>query len=816
MPYIDVILPLRLRDRYTYTVPEEFANEIEIGKRVIVQFGNRKIYTALIYSIHNNKPKDYETKDIFSVLDDKPIVNKTQIKLWEWIAKYYICSLGEVFKAALPSGLKLESKSKIIFNPNFDDYSLLTEKENSIFRFVEDKKTTTIEDVNKFTKQKNSYNILKRLYEKNALTIDERLNDNYKPKFETYIKVSELITSEDELNRTLNKLKKAPKQYEVLLKLIELSGIYTDNLEDISKSELVKKSNISGSIVNALIKKGILENYELEISRLKNINTQTVSSFNLSENQQNAYNQINDTFTEKDVVLLHGVTSSGKTEIYVKLIEDAISQGKQVLYLLPEIALTTQIIERLRRVFGDKIGVYHSKFNDSERVEIWNKILNKDYQIILGVRSSIFLPYSNLGLIIVDEEHEATYKQQNPAPRYNARDTSIVLSKFYNAKVLLGTATPAVETYFNVLTEKYGLVELFQRYQDIKLPEIVIVDTKKAYKKKQMISLLSPTLYDEIKYSLDNNEQVILFQNRRGYSPYLQCKSCAWIPKCEYCDVSLTYHKFSNNLVCHYCGYTSSLKNRCDECKSTEIQTIGMGTEKIEDEISIIFPDAIIQRMDFDSTRKKDAYAKIITKFENKEVDILIGTQMVSKGLDFDNVSLVGILNADNLLNFPDFRAHERSYQLMTQVSGRAGRKNKQGKVIIQTSTPDHYILDLVKNNNSKKLYELQFNERKQFRYPPFFKILTITLKHKNRLTLNKNSLDLAIALRNVFGVRVLGPEPPAVSKISNFHINIILIKIEKESSFEKAKRIINEKIAYLSSNTNLSSVMINFDVDPL
>jgi primosomal protein N' (replication factor Y) len=819
--FADVILPLPLKQFFTYSIPDSLSQDIEIGKRVIVQFGSRKIYTAIVHSIHNEAPTEYQTKDITSVLDSSPIVNQKQLQLWQWIADYYMCSIGEVFKAALPSGLKLESETKVIYNPESIDEKRFNPTETLILDYLASKNIASINEISAALNRKDALPVIKSLLDKKAVILEEKLRENYKPKKEKCIKLSNSIKTEEKLNEVFEDLKNAKKQVHVLMSYIKLSGDFLNKKTvEVKKQELIEESKASSTIVKSLIDKNILTEYEKTVSRLDDSETEQSEIKTLSEAQQKAHDEIKNQLAKKDVVLLQGVTSSGKTEIYIHLIKEQIDKGKQVLYLLPEIALTTQIINRLISVFGNSVGIYHSKFSDSERVEVYKNIIEtKDknkYDIILGVRSSLFLPFSNLGLIIVDEEHENTYKQYDPAPRYNARDCSVVLAQMHDAKVLLGTATPSVESYFNAETEKYGLVQLTSRYQNIQLPEIHLIDVLRARKKKEMKSLFSPALLDSIKDSLAINEQVILFQNRRGFAPYLECDMCGWIPYCTNCDVSLTYHRHKNELVCHYCGYAIRSPKTCKACGNTNIQTRGFGTEKIEDEIRIFFPEAKVARMDLDSTRKKNAYQNIIGDFEDGKIDILIGTQMVSKGLDFDNVSLVGILNADNMLNYPDFRAFERSYQLMAQVSGRAGRKNKQGKVIIQTSNPAHPILQFVLDNKFEEMYKAQLFERKNFKYPPFYKLIKISVRHKKQDIAHKASHQLAVSLRKIFGKRILGPEPPVISRVQNNFIQNVILKIERERSYQKAKQLLDEQITNLVTQDNFKSVHISIDVDPV
>ena len=817
--FADVILPIPIPKLFTYHIPQNLTDEIKPGKRIVVQFGQKKIYSALVKNIHSNKPSLYKTKDIISVLDNEPIINNIQFLFWQWISEYYMCSLGEVYKAALPSGLKLESETKILPNINFSDFSNFSENEELIFNALESKNVLTIKETNLLTERKNSLPIIKSLLDKKAIFVEEKLKDTYKPKIEKYVSLKSEITNE-ELNNIFDKLSKAQKQLELLMAYIKLSNFFQPNATtEIKKSDLLKIPNASQQAYTSLIKKNIFTEHKKEISRILNTNKVISEKNILNTYQQKALKEIKENFETKDVVLLHGVTSSGKTEIYIHLINETIKAGKQILYLLPEIALTTQIISRLKNVFGEKIGVYHSKFNDFERVEIWNNILDKNnenkYDIVLGVRSSIFLPFSNLGLIIVDEEHENTYKQFDPAPRYNARDAAIVLAKLHNAKTLLGTATPSIETFYNTKNDKFALVELKHRYKNIEMPEIIVADIHRATLKKQMKSIFTPTLLENIQLALDKNKQIILFQNRRGFSPYLQCATCGWIPRCKNCDVSLTYHKHSNSLVCHYCGYTTKVNQTCEACGSSTMQTKGFGTEKIEEEISIFFPDAKVARMDLDSTRSKNAYQKIIQNFENHNIDILIGTQMISKGLDFDDVEVVGILNADSMLYYPDFRAYERSYQLMSQVSGRAGRKNKRGKVIIQTTKPDHKIIKNVIDNDYIGMFNSELIDRKQFRYPPFTRIIKITLKHKNIETLNRASQKFADELKQTFGNRIVGPQSPIINKIQLFYLKTILIKIEKTKSIAKTKQIISKSAIKINTIDNYKNLHIIIDVDP-
>lgn len=817
--FAEVILPLALPKSYTYSIPSNLAGDVKVGMRVIVSFGKKKLYAAIIYKLHQQAPDKYQTKDIIQLIDDEPIVLQSQIKFWEWIADYYQCTLGEVMKAALPSALKMESDT-YIGKAEFEDIDL-TDNEQIILHLLDGKKKTTIQDILSKVDFKNPMGVIKSLISKHALTIGEEIENEYQPKTELIISLAEQFRSNEALSSILDNMKRSPAQQKLIMGLLSLAENQSEVLNaKIPKKKILEKVDVSPSVLGTLIQKGILIQEEQTVSRLDTYDIDTYKPAILNEPQQAAINKIQEEFNNKNVVLLHGVTSSGKTEIYIHLINETIKSGKQVLYLLPEIALTTQIITRLRKIFGNKVGVYHSKFSDSQRVEVYNGVLANssslsNFEIILGVRSSVFLPYNNIGLIIVDEEHENTYKQYNPAPRYNARDSAIVLASIHNAKVLLGTATPSIETYFNARTGKYGLVEITERYRGIELPEIKVVDVKDARKRKQMKSHFSDTLLNEISNALANNEQVILFQNRRGFAPFIECGECAWVPHCEHCDVTLTYHKSTNQLVCHYCGYSYQQPHECLACGSSNLQTKGFGTEKVEDELGIFFPDAVIERIDLDSTRSRSAYERIIGEFESGHINILIGTQMITKGLDFDKVSLVGILNADNMLNFPDFRAFERSYQLMSQVSGRAGRKGRRGLVIVQTSQADHPVIHQIIKNDYLEHYATQIDERKKFHYPPFYRLISISLKHKDRILLNQASEFMAKGLRHNLGENILGPEPPLIGRVQGLFIMNILVKIGREQPISRIKELINYYINGLKQNKDFYALVISIDVDP-
>lgn len=816
--YVDVILPLPLPSTFTYSLSEGVADEIQPGCRVVVPFGRKKFYTAIVCHVHDNAPFDYEVKEVTAVLDPSPILLPNQFTFWKWLADYYLCTQGDVYKAALPSGMKLESETVVVYNPDFEANERLKDKEQQILDILYNETELSVSRLEKDSKIKNILNVIKSLLDREAIFIKEELRRTYKPKTEARVRLVEAVNSQERLKEIFDELHRAPKQLGLLMKYIELSGYMgTKTLKEVAKSELLQRSGSSPAAFNGLVDKGIFHVYHHEIGRLNRKETNVVELNSLNEFQRQAYDQIIARFQEKDVCLLHGVTSSGKTEVYIHLIAEAIRQGKQVLYLLPEIALTTQITERLKRVFGSRLGIYHSKFPDAERVEIWQKQLSdKGYDIILGVRSSIFLPFKNLGLIIIDEEHENTYKQQDPAPRYHARSAAIVLASLYGAKTLLGTATPSIETYHNATTGKYGFVELKERYKEIQLPEIVPVDIKELTRKKRMTGQFSPLLLGEIRLALENKEQVILFQNRRGFAPMIECRTCGWVPKCKNCDVSLTYHKKINQLTCHYCGYTIPLPRSCPACEGVEMLNRGFGTEKIEDDIKLIFPEARIARMDLDTTRTRTAYEKIIADFEQAKTDILIGTQMVSKGLDFDHVSVVGILNADTMMNYPDFRAYERAYQLMAQVAGRAGRKNKRGKVILQTKSINEPIIGQVIANNYDEMVFNQLAERQMFHYPPYYRLVYVYLKNKNEALLEQMARVMADKLRAVFGNRVWGPADPPVARVQLLYIKKIIVKIEVNAPMNRARELLRQVQREMLMEERFKSLIIYYDVDPM
>lgn len=813
--FVEVILPLAIAKNYTYRVPFQLNSAVAIGKRVVVQFGKSKMYTAIVASIGNRPPDKYEAKYILDILDDRPVVSERQLQFWQWLSDYYLCYMGEVMNAALPSALKLASETKITLNKELPiDKPSLHDKEYLIVEALEMQPELTVGDIAKLLGQKTVMPILKLMFEKNIINILEEVSERYKPRKKTFITLNPIYHDQDNLRELFPILeKRAPKQADALLAYIKLAR----HQKTISKNELIEESGAGDASIKSLIEKEVFIAEERNVSRLYFDEDEFSDNFQLSDSQQQAFAGIKNQFNESEVILLHGVTSSGKTQLYIRLIEEVINSGKQVLYLLPEIALTTHIIERLRQYFGSNIGVYHSRFNDNERVEVWQKVLNHEYKVVLGARSSVFLPFADLGLIIVDEEHETSYKQFDPAPRYNARDAAIYLGNIYRAKVLLGSATPSFESYYNARTQKYGLVELTERFGGVELPKIEVVSIVEELKKKTMQSHFTSVLMEDIQTALANKEQVILFQNRRGYAPILMCRVCAYTPKCINCDVSLTYHKSSGKLHCHYCGYKEDTPSICPACGSTHLEYKGFGTEKVEDELSVLLPEVRIARMDLDTTRSRNSLQNILNDLEEKKIDVLVGTQMVAKGLDFSDVTVIGIINADSLLKYPDYRANERSFQMLTQVSGRAGRRGKQGKVVIQTYDPNHRVIKQVIENDYKNLYLTEMEERKSFKYPPFYRIINLDIKHKNPDILYNQAEYLANELRKSFGDRVVGPESPLVSRIRNYYIKSIMLKFERDGvSINRAKAIVRDTITQFNTTKLSKGSIVQADVDPI
>jgi len=814
MHFVEVILPLSLAKTFTYSVSEAEYHYLKIGMRLAVPFGKSKIYTALVIEIHQNKPNLYEAKEIHQILDAKPIVTQIQIAHWKWIASYYMCAIGDVYRGAMPSALLLESETVISQKTDLAvDTGLLSDDEFLVYEALQQQSSLKVGDIMAILNKKNIFPVIQKLIDRNIVVLQEEVQETYKPKLVRYVRLHAKYESNEGLSELLETLKSANKQKEIVLNYFQLSAV---EKKPITVKKLIEAANSSSTIIKALIEKEIFEDYFLQEDRVNFTGKIREDQLQLSLAQQKAFEEIKASFTQKEVCLLHGVTSSGKTEIYIKLIEEYLETGKQILYLLPEIALTTQLVGRLRTYFGNKVAVFHSKYNNNERIEVWNQVLinSEKAQVVIGARSSLFLPFYNLGFIIVDEEHESTFKQVDPAPRYHARDSAIVLAHSHKAKVLLGSATPSIETYFNAKSDKFGLVEISERFGNVMMPRIELVDLKDKYFRKKMTGHFSDVLIEEINIALSLGEQVILFQNRRGYSPVIECITCGHVPQCQQCDVSLTYHKHKNQLRCHYCGYTTAKPTHCHSCSSVDLTTKGFGTEQIEQELVAIFPHSKIGRMDQDTTRGKFGFEKIIDSFKNREMDILVGTQMLAKGLDFDNVSLVGIMNADNMLYHPDFRAFERSFQMMTQVAGRAGRSEKQGKVVIQTYNPTHNTIQQVTNNDYLGMYKEQLYDRQIYKYPPYFRIIKLTLKQRDFDKLKEGSMWLYQVMSQNLNMPVLGPEEPAISRIRNEYIRTIIIKIPQNTSIVNTKKIIQKMLNSFEAVAQYRAIKVTANVD--
>lgn len=820
--FADVILPLPLEGTFTYSLPKSFANLVQVGCRIIVPFGTSKFYSVIVVKLHDEVPS-YTTKEAIELLDSSPIVTDRQLKLWEWIADYYLCTIGDVYKAALPSGLKLESESCVMYNEEFIADSTLSPSEERIIQALEEDMVQTLSALQRKTGIKNILPVIKRLLEKDAVRIKEEVKRTYKPRLATYVRLTASFFDESLLNETLTQLKRSAKQVDLLMKYASLSGVSAalalqnyQLLKEITKQELLESASCTPSVLKAICQKGILEQYQKPIGRLvqQYLPTELVMH-PLSEEQERAKKEIKEAWKQQDVCLLHGVTSSGKTEVYIHLIKEMIEEGKQVLFMLPEIVLTAQLTERLKRVFGDRLGVYHSRYPDAERVEVYKKMLSEHpYDIIVGVRSSVFLPFRNLGLIIIDEEHETSFKQQDPAPRYQARNVALVLAKKANAKTLLGSATPSLESYHNAITGKYGLALLQKRFGNVLLPQIEVVNMREMAKKRMMNGPFTPQLLERIREALLLNKQVILFHNRRGYAPMMECKTCGWVPRCQKCDVSLTLHRNMRLLTCHYCGATYPIPPKCPNCEEQNLMGKGYGTERIEDCLQEIFPAARIARMDLDTTRSRMHYEHIISDFQHFKTDILVGTQMVTKGLDFERVSVVGILNASTMLNQPDFRSYERAFQMMEQVAGRAGRKDEQGYVVLQTQDVEASAIKQVVQHDYPAMYKEQMDERKLFNYPPYCRLIYVYMKHRNDRTLENLSRDYTNMLKQVFGQRVLGPDTPPIAKVQMMFIRKIIVKIELKASMVEARKRLREIQHYVTSLPQYKSTLIYYDVD--
>jgi primosomal protein N' (replication factor Y) len=818
--FVDALLPLPIPRFFTYRVPRQWAQVVESGLRIVVPFGSTKVLTAVIVSVHNQPPKQYQAKYILEILDDAPLVTSSQISLFQWVANYYMCYPGEVFQVALPAGLKISSQSKVQIHPEFDQVQELTEKERVIFQAIQEKGALTYDEVARVADVKSPYHHIKALVGKGAVLIFDELKDRYTPKVIRKIRLCQAWEDVGKLTELIQSLEDKTKQISVLLHYLRFIPVLRDpsmNQKGLEKSSFTQ-ADLSESSLQTLIKNGVFESFEVIVSRFGTDNDDFVpSTFDLNDAQTHAYQSILSQFQTKDTVLLHGITGSGKTEIYIRLIQEALANGDQVLYLLPEIALTTQIVTRLKKIFGEQVGIYHSKFSDNERVEVWKSIVEGKYPFVVGVRSSVFLPFSRLGLIIIDEEHESSFKQTDPAPRYHARDVAMVLANQQGAKVLLGSATPSIESYYQAKQGKYGLVTLSERFGKAQLPELRLLDTKYATRMKQMKGGFSVDLVEVLKTNFERGKQSLLFQNRRGYSPYIQCQDCDWIAECNQCDVSLTYHAKDQELRCHYCGYREGLLNRCGACGGTQLKTMGYGTEKLEEELQLLIPDARIGRMDLDTTRSKTAFNSLLSEIQTGNIDILVGTQMVAKGLDFEGLSTVAIFDADRIINFPDFRAHERAFQLITQVAGRAGRRDEQGQVYVQTNQPNHRLFDFIQRGDYAALYADEIVEREGYHYPPFSRLIKLTLRHMEAQAVDQAARHLGNVLKERFGHgRVLGPEKPLIERIRNQYAMEILIKLEKGVSLAKFKESLRLCLDELPANKLFKGVQVIPDVDCL
>lgn len=810
--FINVVLPLALDKTFTYAVNEEEYRFIVPGMRVAVPFGKSKIYTALVIEKHQTPPELYEAKEIQQIIDEYPIVNPLQIEHWQWIANYYMCSVGEVYKAALPSGLILESETLLTSEKSTFEQQEVTDEEYLILEALQSQSSITLAEVTKILNKKKVIPVIQSLIQKGLLLMNEEVQEQYKPKLVKYVKLHDEFLQQDKLQELLELLGKAQKQKDLVLHYFQL---FARERKPISSKVLLETAGVSVAVLKNLIEKNIFVTYYINQDRVV-FEKEEGFEIQLSDAQNQAFQSLVSNFQKYDVNLFHGVTASGKTEVYIKLIEEYIAQDKQVLFLLPEIALTTQLVQRLTAYFGNQVAVFHSKYNSHERIEVWQQVLHNSEKakVVLGVRSALFLPFSNLGLIVVDEEHEATYKQQDPAPRFHARDAAIVLAKMHHAKVVLGSATPSIESYFNAQSKKYGLIELFERYNNVVLPEIHLIDLKDKYFRKRMDGHFSDELIERMQETLGNGEQIMLFQNRRGYSPYIECITCGHVPQCPNCDVSLTYYKYKEALKCHYCGYHIAKPTHCHHCHSLDLSTKGFGTEQIELELKKLFPTKRIARMDQDTTRGKFAFEKLIDAFKNQEIDILVGTQMLAKGLDFENVTLVGILNADNLLNQPYYRAYERAYQMMVQVSGRAGRKAKKGSVVIQTYNPLHNTIQQVVNNNYGAMYKEQIYERSNFKYPPYYRLIQIKLRHKDYDKLKEGSMWLYNVMTQNLAIPILGPEEPVVNRIRNEYIRTILIKVPNNTNLVNTKKLIKKVLMSFDAVPQYRAIKLTVNVD--
>lgn len=817
--FAEIILPLPLYGTYTYLIPPEMEASVQVGSRVSVQFGKKKYYTGIVERLHGDAP-DYEVKPVMALLDPVPAVRYPQLKLWHWISEYYLCSVGEVYKAALPTGLKPESETFITLNPDFDapDGVRLTERQTMVVMLLEEKKKVRLSDIDKELKFRNTAQIISSMLALGVVNVDEKIVERYHARKETYVVLNADRGDEERLHALFDMVKRSRLQEKTLISWLDMSGWLNRQTEPkrVPRKQLIETAGISGSILKSMIDKGMFSLEKMVINRFNITTGREITLPVLSDAQNAALSEILTLYSGLQTVLLHGVTGSGKTEIYTHLISRALRDGNQVLFLVPEISLTTQLTDRLRAVLGDRLLVYHSRFSDSERVDIWRRMLESNEPlVVLGARSSVFLPFAHLGLVIVDEEHESSYKQYDPAPRYNARDTAMVLASMHGAKVMLGSATPSVETYWKALGGKYGLVSLSERFEGSVLPDVEIVDMREQRKKKLNSGILSGPLMSEIRQTVDDGRQAILFQNRRGFAPVVVCKECGWTPKCENCDVSLVYHKQSNLMKCHYCGFTRPLPTLCPACGLNGIEVFGYGTERIAEEVHAKFPGARVSRMDLDTTRNKDSYQEIIEEFAGHATDILVGTQMVSKGLDFNDVRLAGIINADTLLNFPDFRSNERAFNMLEQVAGRAGRRKEKGLVLIQTTDPKNQVLDFVRRHDYRGYYAMEIEERRKYAYPPFTKVINVYIRNKDAVAVDRAAVLYTKKLREVFGSRVLGPEKPFVSRVALWYIQSIMLKIEAGASMKKVKEILRAIYEQTVSWPDMKTSQVYYDVDP-
>lgn len=824
--FAEVILPVPLPSTFCYFIHPSWDLEVVVGQRVLVEFGNRKIYTGIIAEIHENRPEKYDPKPLLELLEESPSITPTQIKLWKWVAEYYMCTIGEVMNIALPSGLKLSSQSYIQLNPAFDideNVEQLSDREFTFLKLLEKEQTIPYSQISSILKLKSPYKAIKDLIEKEAVLLIEKIKEKYKPKMEKRIRLHQsLVDNTALLDGVFEIIAKKAKQEDALLKYLSLVPVYEDHLANyhgVSKREFIKENKpLSASSVGTMTKNGIFEEFERQIPRFElTIADKMLSTPELSEAQNKCLEKVIEGINEKGTCLLHGVTGSGKTEIYLQLIKNVIENGSQALFMIPEIALTSQLVRRLKVYFGDVLGIYHSKFSDNERVETWKGVQEGDFQVIIGTRSSLFLPFSDLELIVVDEEHDSSYKAHELSPRYQGRDLALVLAHMHHAKVILGSATPSLESFYLAVKKKYAYAGLTERYGNAQLPEVKIIDIKSMRKQRKMKDEFSDELLQTLHQTTENGHQAILFQNRRGYSPYVTCETCSWVPECPDCAVNLTYHIYKNELRCHYCGHKEHVPKTCVSCGSTHLKTMGVGTQKVEEGLKTYLPEIRVGRLDLDSTQRKFSYEQILTDFENGNIDVLVGTQMVTKGLDFGNVRIVGIIDADRLLFFPDFRAHERAFQLLTQVSGRAGRRGEKGTVILQTSKPEEPLFAKVVNHDYPNFYRKEIKERQEYHYPPFTRLIKLTIKSEKQELTRDSAEWLAQRLCHWIGdKRILGPQEPAINKIRNYYLSDILIKLERENfDLKKAKSYIQHAIQNLREEKPFKRVWVTIDVDP-